>query len=605
MINKLFYKILLNKSVRILFASLSKRRKLQYIMLIFLFFIQSAAELLSIGSVIPFITAISRPNLLLENVQKYQFLKNNIYLQTESQLLIVSFVLFLFLIISAAIIRVFALYMNYRISIMSGYEISKSIFEKILYQEISYFYKNDSSQITSFIANKVYLCSSCLMHYFGMLNNIILISIVFTALIIFDPIFTISVFLFFLASYISIILFFRKRVKANSFNIAKIDTSLIKLLREAIQNIKIMIIHKIQDYYLNIFSNIKLLRDKSFISNLTISSIPKILMETIAIILLSSVAFVVIFYSNNDFLSILPYFAIIVLAGQRLLPIFQQLYFAYTALLADSEAVMEVTNFFIDKKNEIQKNHTFEKIKFEKLIIFENVSFYYDAKKFKIENLNLNIEKGKKIGIVGSSGSGKTTFIDLLMGLIKPKQGNIKIDNTTLDKTNIPKWHEIISHIPQNTYLNNDTISKNIAYGIDENQIDKKLISKIIKQLKLQDLINLMDQGYDTNLGEAGNNISGGQRQKIAFARSFYRNFEVLIIDEGTSSMDNISEENIFNQLDDFKDKTIFIVSHRLAFIKNCDFILEFNNGKIVNKGTYEELLDKSETFRELSKNVK
>ena len=111
-----------------------------------------------------------------------------------------------------------------------------------------------------------------------------------------------------------------------------------------------------------------------------------------------------------------------------------------------------------------------------------------------------------------------------------------------------------------------------------------------------------MDQGYDTNLGEAGNNISGGQRQKIAFARSFYRNFEVLIIDEGTSAMDNISEENIFIQLDDFKDKTIFIVSHRLAFIKNCDFILEFNNGKIVHKGTYEELLHKSKTFREREK---
>ena len=148
--------------------------------------------------------------------------------------------------------------------------------------------------------------------------------------------------------------------------------------------------------------------------------------------------------------------------------------------------------------------------------------------------------------------------------------------------------HQIISHIPQNAFLNNDTIYKNIAYGFEEDQIDKKLISRIIQQLNLHDLISIMDKGYNTNLGETGNNISGGQRQKIAFARSFYRNFEVLIIDEGTSSMDNISEENIFNQLYELKEKTIFIVSHRLAFLKKCDVILEFSNGKIINKGSYE-----------------
>ena len=259
-------------------------------------------------------------------------------------------------------------------------KLADQFLKKILYQDISYFYKNDSSQITSFITNKVYLCSSCLMHYFGIINNVILITIVFTALIILNPLFTISVFLFFLTAYLTIILFFKNKVKANSFNIAKIETSLIKLLREAIQNVKIMIIHKIQNYYLNIYSDIKLQKDKSFISNLTIQSLPKIFMETIAIILLSSIAFIIIFYSDTDFISILPFFAIIVLAGQKLLPIFQQLYFSYAALLSDSESVKEVTEFFYDKSNEIKKTNTFEKIKFEKSITFENVSFNYDKK---------------------------------------------------------------------------------------------------------------------------------------------------------------------------------------------------------------------------------
>lgn len=600
-----FYKILLNESVKQLFISLPKRRKIQFLLLVILFIIQSVAELLSIGSVIPFITAISRPTFLLEEIHKYDLFRNNIYFQTENQVIIISFVSFLSLIIFSALIRSITLYANYKISLMSGYEISLNIFKKIINQNLTFFYKNDSSQLTSFITNKITLSASFLMHYFGILYNLILITIIFTALIIINPIFTLLVFCFFALAYITIVLIFRKKVKKNSHNIAKNDTLIIKLLREAIQNIKIMIIHKLQFYYMDIFSELKLQRETSFISNLTISSLPKIFMETIAIVLLSSIAFIFIFTNQNDFISILPYFAVIALAGQKLLPIFQQLYFAYAALLADSESVKEITEFYTNNNNETLISDSSEKINFNKSIKFNSVHYNYGDSRFSLKNINVDFTKGDKIGIVGSSGSGKSTFIDLLMGLIDPKQGNITVDDTILTSHNISKWHNIISHIPQLTFLNNDTIYENIAYGYKKKQIDEASVRSIIKKLELDDLINVLGNGYETKVGEKGINISGGQRQKIAFARSFYRKFQVLIIDEGTSSMDNISEEKMFEKLYELENNTIFIISHRLAFLKNCDYILEFDKGEIINKGTYFELLEKSSSFKELAKNTK
>ena len=605
MIRKIFYNIILNKSVKLLFVNLSSRRKFQFYTLTALFIMQSFAELLSIGSVIPFITAISRPTFLLEEISKYEFLKNIIYLQTENQIILVSFILFIFLITLSAIIRTLTLHATYKISLMAGYEISLLIFNKIINQNISYFYKNDSSQITSFITTKIQLSSECLLHYFSIIYNMILIIIIFTALIFVNPKFTLLVFSFFLILYLIIMFWFKKIIEKNSYNMAKNDTSIIKLLREAVANIKVMIIHGLQDYYNNIFSKLKLEREKSLISNLSIASLPKIFMETIAIILLSSIAFAYIYNNNNDFIVILPYFAIIVLAGQKLLPIFQQSYFLYAALLSNSESVNEVTTFFSNKDNDLNLQNSNEKLYFNKSIKFENVSFDYGRKKFHLDNINAEFKKGYKVGIVGKSGSGKSTFIDLLMGLITPKNGFIKIDGQNLSPDNINKWHKVISHIPQSTYLNNETIYENIAYGVKQNEIKISLVEKIIKQLKLESLIDLMEKGYETKLGEKGNNISGGQRQKIAFARSFYRNFDVLVIDEATSSMDNISEETIFNEIYKLENKTVFIISHRLAFLKRCDIILEFENGKLINSGKYDDLLSKSQSFKELAKNTK
>ena len=485
MIRKIFYNIILNKSVKLLFVNLSSRRKFQFYTLTALFIMQSFAELLSIGSVIPFITAISRPTFLLEEISKYEFLKNIIYLQTENQIILVSFILFIFLITLSAIIRTLTLHATYKISLMAGYEISLLIFNKIINQNISYFYKNDSSQITSFITTKIQLSSECLLHYFSIIYNMILIIIIFTALIFVNPKFTLLVFSFFLILYLIIMFWFKKIIEKNSYNMAKNDTSIIKLLREAVANIKVMIIHGLQDYYNNIFSKLKLEREKSLISNLSIASLPKIFMETIAIILLSSIAFAYIYNNNNDFIVILPYFAIIVLAGQKLLPIFQQSYFLYAALLSNSESVNEVTTFFSNKDNDLNLQNSNEKLYFNKSIKFENVSFDYGRKKFHLDNINAEFKKGYKVGIVGKSGSGKSTFIDLLMGLITPKNGFIKIDGQNLSPDNINKWHKVISHIPQSTYLNNETIYENIAYGVKQNEIKISLVEKIIKQLKL------------------------------------------------------------------------------------------------------------------------
>ena len=191
------------------------------------------------------------------------------------------------------------------------------------------------------------------------------------------------------------------------------------------------------------------------------------------------------------------------------------------------------------------------------------------------------------------------------MGLNKPTSGEILLDGIELDNTNINKWHNCISHVSQNIYISNIPIKNNIAFGKKNNEIDSLKIDKISKMLNLDNFLENLKDGLHSYIGEAGNLISGGEKQKIALARALYKKFNTLILDEATSAMDNKSEELIMNEIFDIQNKTIIIIAHRLTTVKNCDIILEFESGKIINEGTFNELLEKSPSFREIAKNLK
>ncbi|HEF3481883.1 TPA: ABC-type lipopolysaccharide transporter PglK, partial [Campylobacter jejuni] len=208
-----------------------------------------------------------------------------------------------------------------------------------------------------------------------------------------------------------------------------------------------------------------------------------------------------------------------------------------------------------------------------------NLSFGYEGKKHLFKNLNLNIKKGEKIAFIGESGCGKSTLVDLIIGLLKPKEGQILIDEQELNANNTKNYRQKIGYIPQNIYLFNDSIAKNITFG---DAVDEEKLNRVIKQANLEHFIKNLSQGVQTKVGDGGSNLSGGQKQRIAIARALYLEPEILVLDEATSALDTQSEAKIMDEIYKIsKDKTMIIIAHRLSTITQCDKVYRLEHGKL------------------------
>jgi ATP-binding cassette, subfamily B, bacterial PglK len=206
------------------------------------------------------------------------------------------------------------------------------------------------------------------------------------------------------------------------------------------------------------------------------------------------------------------------------------------------------------------------------------------------------------VGIVGGTGSGKSTMLDLLMGLMEPSQGQILVDGLSINGERRRAWQRTIAHVPQSIYLADSTLAENIAFGVPREEIDMERVREVARQAKIAGFIENRVNGYDAFVGERGVRLSGGQRQRIGIARALYKQATVLVFDEATSALDNATEQEVMNAIEGLnRDLTIVIVAHRLTTVKRCDSIVELYNGQVVAQGTYEHLLECSPSFRRMA----
>ena len=242
----------------------------------------------------------------------------------------------------------------------------------------------------------------------------------------------------------------------------------------------------------------------------------------------------------------------------------------------------------------------------KKQIEINNISFSYPESKSKvINNLTIKIDARTSVAFVGATGAGKSTVIDIILGLLEPDKGCIRVDNIPLSNKNIKSWQRSIGYVPQTIFIADDTIARNIALGCKKDEIDYAQIRSVAKLAKINDFIeNDLPFSYDTKVGEAGVKLSGGQRQRLGIARALYRNPKVLIFDEATSALDNLTEKAIISRINSLKNSiTLIMIAHRLSTIKNCDTIFHLENGKLRSHGTYTELSNKDELFKNMSSN--
>ena len=305
----------------------------------------------------------------------------------------------------------------------------------------------------------------------------------------------------------------------------------------------------------------------------------------------------------DGIITALPLFGVLTLSAQRLLPALQQSYSAW-AVITGSQAVLANVLELLNQELPPEVIHpSIKQMNFCESIQFDNVSFRYSNDgQWVLRDMNLTINKRSRVGIIGTTGCGKSTTIDIMMGLLMPSEGSILVDGQLLNNDRLWAWQRNIAHVPQDIYLSDNTVAENIAFGIPLDQVDMARVYDVANKAQLNEFINNLSDGYNTIVGERGVRLSGGQRQRIGIARALYKRASILVFDEATSALDSSTEKSILDAINSLsRDLTIIMIAHRITTVQNCDIIYEIDRGKVVSSSNYNELIDKTHVLNKIT----
>ncbi len=584
------------KTLKRLWSKLLVRRRKQFALLSVLMLAGGVAEVVSLGAVIPFLAALAAPEKVLSYPLVDSFFSAVCHLSSATGLQIspinipqsLSSVLapaallsvlataFALAALSAGAIRLLLLWASNRLANAAGADLSLEVYRRTLYQPYYVHISRNSSTIISNITSKVGLViltlSSCLT--IGT-SSVIIISIV-AALFVINPTVALIAAFGLGLSYVIIAKVSSGKMLYNSALMAKEQAQVVKALQEGLGGIRDVLLDGTQLAYCHIYQRADAPLRRAQASIIFISQSPRFVMESISMVLFAALALGMT-NGSAGMLTALPILGALALGAQRLLPALQQGYAAWSIIIGYQSSTQEVLEL-LDQPlpPEASQPHP-APLAFKKSIQFDSVKFRYSSETpCVLDNLSFNIPKGSRVGFVGKTGSGKSTCLDLLMGLLRPSSGQITVDGTVLDQRNLRSWQRNIAHVPQAIYLADTSLAENIAFGIPPENIDMRRVKEAARQAHIADFIESSPQGYQALVGERGIRLSGGQRQRIGIARALYKQATVLVFDEATSALDHETEKAVMEAIEGFSaDLTILIIAHRLTTLKNCTQIIE------------------------------
>ncbi len=550
--------------------NIDKRKKIT--ILIILMTISSIMEFLSIGSIVPLISTFLNYDFAKSSNFFIKFFYD--YFNNFSNFQTTLIIIFGFIIILSAIFRLAVFRLSLKLTALISSDLASNIYKSTINQSYNKFIKQSTNVIISSVTEKNAKITGVILALFQFFSGIIITLGILTALLVHNFSLTMILIIALATLYILVASLSKFYLKKNSKVISKYSEYRIKFLQESFGNIRDIILDKLQ----NIFFKIYFASEKKFRlaeANIsTIAGFPKIIIESFGIILL--LLFVSIYFgdSQDNNSKIIISLGVFAYAANRLLPMFHSIYQAWAQLLGNLNILEDVkltlNNEIINQKeldNQISKKTNFNRI------TFEDMNFSYNKNNGQVlEKINLSFDLNQKIGIVGKTGSGKSTFIDLIMGLLNPMSGKILIDDKELRGDIKDLWQMQIAHVPQDIFLINDTIKNNITFNIDEKNIDTKKLEEVISISELKDFVDNLDKGLNTVVGENGINISGGQKQRIGIARALYKDKKILIMDEATSALDYETENKIINNITQNSNNiTLISITHRIGSLRNFD----------------------------------
>jgi ABC-type multidrug transport system fused ATPase/permease subunit len=585
-----------------LWFHISARRRHQFGLLLILMVFASFAEILSIGAVLPFLGALTDPGRLFGQSAAQPFIRA-LNLSSPDQLLLPVTIAFSLASVVAGSTRLLLLWASTRLSFATGADLSNNIYQRTLYQPYHVHIGRNSSTVISGINNKVAVSVNVLSQVLALLSSVALLTAITLALVVIDPTVALIAALAFGSSYLVISWMSRRQLRRNSQRIAEAQTQVVKALQEGLGGIRDVLIDGTQAVYCEVYNQSSQQLRRALGNNVFIGGSPRFVMESLGMVLIAALAFGVS-SQPGGVATALPVLGALALGAQRLLPTLQQIFNAW-ATITGSHASLDNTIDLLDQPFSMAQTWPpVERLDFKEEIRFDNARFRYTPiGPWVIDGLSLVIPRGSRVGIVGSTGSGKSTALDILMGLLSATEGGLLIDGKPLNGDDkIKAWQKVIAHVPQSIFLADSTLAENIALGVPAANIDFEKVKRVSRQAHVADFIENGLAGYNAFVGERGVRLSGGQRQRIGIARALYKEADVLVFDEATSALDNATEQSVMEAIEGLdRSLTIIMIAHRLSTVRHCDVVFELERGRVVAQGTFNELIERSASFRQLA----
>ena len=568
-----------------LWTNISYRRRIQLYALLIIMLVSGVAELVSLGSVIPFLVVLTDPEVLWNNQTIRPFVVS-LGFQKASQLLLPSIICFAIAAILSASIRLINIWLNGKLAASIGSDLSCEAFKRTLYQPYQVHVQRNSSAVVAASTSQISLTVGALNAVLQFITSAIICITLLVGLLVIDPLIAITAFLVFGFAYSLVALVVNQELKANSYKIAYSTKQQLRILQEGLGSIRDLLLDGSQPLYVALYRKADTLQRSLEATNNYLSSFPRYSLEALGMVLISVIGGLLV-VEKGPGTAVIPTLGTLALGAQRLLPALQQLYGSWATLKSCSGGMAGVLSM-LNQPMPLTSSRA-KTLQYSHSILLKNISFNYSGQTESIlSNINLRINFGETIGLIGPTGSGKTTLVDIIMGLLVPTKGQLIVDGVSIHESFednlVNEWRSSIAHVPQSIFLADASIAENIAFGVPKDQINWERLRLAAANANISSFIESAEFGYDTLVGERGSRLSGGQKQRIGIARALYKNAKVLVLDEATSALDNSTESSVMNAINSLSNKyTIIIIAHRLSTVSKCDKVFDISNGCVIN----------------------
>ncbi len=579
---------------KILFLLTPHERK-RAILLVILIIMMAFLDMIGVASILPFMAVLANPSIVETNlILNNMFQASSFFgVEDDQQFLFALGILVFITLITSLSFKAFITYAQVRFVEMRGYSISKRLIEGYLHQPYSWFLSRHSADLGKTILSEV---GRAVGNGLNPMMEIVAKGMVTIAiillLIVANPKLALIVG-FSLGGFYALIFYI---IRSYIRRIGEVNLKNNKLrflaVNEAFGATKEVKVGGLEETYIKSFSNSAQTLAKTMASSKVIAQLPRFILEAIAF---GGILLIILYVmgKTGSFNDALPIISLYVFAGYRLMPAMQQIYSSFTSLSFVGPSLDKLID---DLKNikPLNRNQNPGILSFNKTITLKNIHYNYpNASRTALKNINLSIPAKFTVGLVGATGSGKTTIVDIILGLLEPQKGNVEIDGNVLTENNLRAWQRSIGYVPQNIFLSDDSIEANIAFGVDPKEINNEAVKKASKIANLHEFVmEELPQQYQTLIGERGVRLSGGQKQRIGIARALYHNTQILILDEATSALDDQTEKAVMDAVNNLSNKiTIILIAHRLNTVKNCDIIFKIEKGQLIGQGSYKEII--------------